>query len=220
MCRFVINSQLSGAELDFVVQSTRVLHTTEGESLYEEGDASEMLYLVHSGTYAAVCRGANGVEWTARSYAALENFGASEMLLDHPVARTCAVRVLSSGVLWGVPRRVVEMKLRLIPPPLRKATAPLVEFCRRHVMLFARLSRERLQQLMRAARTVELPPGATLCQQGDTAREVSSSGVAGTAPCRHPLAPTLDALDSLARHRSTWSEQAASTRRRRARASR
>lgn len=172
VAKCILLSDLNAAELDFVVQATRVVKTNDGEFVYEAGDAPEFFYLVHSGTYEAICTSVNGDEWRAREYGPLENFGACEMLTPQMVPRTHSMRVATGGVLWGIPRRVVEMKLRVVPPPMLHRTASLVDFCDKSVVLFDTVAKEVLLQLMRAAKLVELAPGETLCKQGEAAREV------------------------------------------------
>ena len=94
-----------------------------------------MLYLVGSGTYCVSMqtfrqignsnRAANApaeecaVTRTLRHYGLYDNFGGCELLCnDTQGVRLTSVVTQEPGVVWGIPRRIVEQKLRI--PPLLK----------------------------------------------------------------------------------------------------
>lgn len=165
----------TAAELEFISQSTQVLKYKAGDSIYLEGDPilpGCFFYLVHSGSYAALLKSAGGGEWVAREYGALDNFGACELLTAHGGGRVCTMRALTAGVLWGVPKNVVEQKLRIVSPKIYERNAPLVDFCLANVSLFKGVSRDRMGQLMRGAISIKLAPNERLVEEGDPAREL------------------------------------------------
>jgi CRP-like cAMP-binding protein len=144
-----------------------------GEAVYSQDDTPNMLFLVHSGLYRAQVElsGDRGARH-ARDYRPKENFGACELLC--PIGgRSCTVIVVNGGVLWGVPKRVVDTKLK-IAPPLR--VPGLIDFvCTIKLfgsIAFTRGGRERLTQLCRGVELLELKPDEPVCEQGDAARTI------------------------------------------------
>ena len=116
--RCVLLQHLPPAELNFVSQARREIHTAEGETLYTQGDpiSQGLLYIVASGTYRVTIETAKlGIVGTeartvtrrSRDYGPQENFGACEMLCnDSSGRRTCTVVVHKPGMLWCVVRRI------------------------------------------------------------------------------------------------------------------
>jgi len=150
----------------YVEQAARPINTRIGELLYSQDDFPNMMYLVHSGSYRATIETAGG-QTLARDYGPSDCFGACELLCVVG-GRSCTVSVLEDGIVWGLPRHVVQWKLN-IPPPI---TIPgLLDFCSR-VRLFAKLSRQRLVQLCRGATHLRLKPDALLCEEGQRATEI------------------------------------------------
>lgn len=119
--RCVLLSGLPEAEQKFVLQATRSITTTTGEVIFKQGDpiATGMLYLVSSGVYRVTIEtvpreGGHAVTHRVREYGPQENFGASDfMCADTHGVRTYSVEVVKAGMLWGVPRRIIDMKLRV-----------------------------------------------------------------------------------------------------------
>ena len=106
---------LTAAELDYVSQLTRVIKCSAGQTVFESGEPitpAAYFYLVHSGTYVATLSGGR----LAREYGPLDNFGACELLVPRAGGRECTVTTRTAGVLWGVPKEVVEQKLRAFAP--------------------------------------------------------------------------------------------------------
>lgn len=182
--RCVLLRALTAAEIDFVRQATKVIKVKAGEILYRQGDVPNMLYLVHSGCFEAKVEGTTGSSWTAREYGAFDSFGGCEMLIHEKLTagRCCTITALQPGVLWGVPQRIVDLKLR-VPPPVRAGmdVSGLQSFTRALGMLNA-LSNESLTQLNRCAAQVTLEAGEVLCEAGDPARAIYAihSGVVNT----------------------------------------
>ncbi len=167
----------SHSELHFIHQSSRVLKTHKGETIYAHGDAPSMLYLVHSGLYRVHVPNPSemphtgGMTW-ARDYGPGDNFGACE-LLSHMGGRQSTITVVSPGRLWGLPHHVIDSHLKIPPPARISGLAAFVQ----GVRLFSKIAEdpaatERMAQLLRGARQVKLAEGDKLCAQGDPAREV------------------------------------------------
>ena len=79
--RCVLLRNLPTNELKFVCQGTRVIKTSPGDVLYEQGDVPNMMFLVHSGSYAAtISTPSSGGSWKARDYGPMDSFGACELL--------------------------------------------------------------------------------------------------------------------------------------------
>ncbi len=135
--RCVLLDHLPPAELSFISQARREISTVEGETLYAQGDPihAGLLYIVASGVYRVTIETAKlgaaearTVTRRTRDYGPQENFGACEMLCnDTSGRRTCTVVVHKAGLLWGIPRRLIDLKLRVPPPPI---IPDLVPFCR------------------------------------------------------------------------------------------
>ena len=157
-----------------------------------------MLYLVGSGTYRVSMqtfrqignsnRAANApaeecaVTRTLRHYDLYDNFGGCELLCnDTQGVRLTSVVTQEPGFVWGIPRRIVEQKLRI--PPLLKIPN-LLSFCS-GVKLFSNMSPERLQQLCRGAESADLSPGERVIRAGDSARSLFAV-VAGSVVTSHP----------------------------------
>ena len=165
----------TSAELDYISTTTQVHKFKAGEVVYTEGDPilpGALFYLVHSGTYNALIKSPGGGDWVAREYGPLDNFGACELLTAHATGRVCTIRAVTPGVLWGVPKTIVESKLRIVSPKVYERNASLVDFCLEHVNLFRGVSRDRLGQLMRGAATLQLRRDEAVCNEGDGAREL------------------------------------------------
>lgn len=181
--RCVLLSQLSPGELNFVRQSARLMRTSPGEVIYSQRDSivTGMLYLVASGSYRATVElevrdgsfstsgKAHSVRRRTRDYGPFDNFGGHEVLcLDTNGERMTSVTVREGGLVWGIPRRIIDQKLRIPPPP----TVPdVTAFCR-GVKLFASVTAERMQQLCRGAVQVELSGGEQVLRAGDMARSI------------------------------------------------
>ena len=167
----VLLNSLSAAELAFVLKTARPIDTVEGTTVFDEGDPtiSGMLYLVGWGRYRAVAQTKRGGKRRLRDFGPQDNFGSNELLVnDGTGGRGFSVIVLEPGLIWGIPGRTVHGKLR-IPPPLR--IPGLAAFCAT-IKLFEGLSKERMQQLMRGAEKIELPPGEALCHEGEMAHSI------------------------------------------------
>lgn len=164
--RCVLLDGLPKNELNFVYKSSHAITTREGDVIFSQGDFPSCLYLVHSGLYRASVGGRSGQQRRARDYGEATSFGSCE-LLSHIGGRSCSVIALSGGVLWSIPRRVVETKLK-IPPPLK--IAGLLDFCT-SVKLFETIAsqRERLVQLCRGALALEFGAGDVIVEEGDEA---------------------------------------------------
>lgn len=171
--RCVLLSGLGEAELSFVLQATRSMETTEGQVIIQQGDsiAQGMFYLIASGIYSVrteTVREGHTVTRRLREYGPQENFGASELLCnDTNGLRAYSVVTVKPGMVWAIPKRIVDMKLR-VPP---SAASDLLSFCR-NVKLFNNLSTERLLQLCRGAVETVLQPQDQLVEQGDPARSI------------------------------------------------
>ena len=165
--RCVLLSRLSRPELDFVLSTTRPIRTKEGMHLYEEGDLPLYLYLVAQGRYRATVSRRGGQIATAREYGVSENFGACEML-NRKGMRDSSVTCLEDGLVWAIPQRVVDLKLRVPPTP----SVPGLLDHAMEVKLFRALSLGQLQQVCRCAKLVVVKPGQPLCRQGDPARAI------------------------------------------------
>jgi CRP-like cAMP-binding protein len=166
----VLLDRLSASELSFVLQSARPMQTSVGDVLFKQGDplVSGMMFLVASGTYRALQQ-RHGSMARARDYGPLDNFGSSDLLChDGSGGRTCSVSVLTPGLVWGIPARVVDLKLR-IPPP--HSVSGIVGFAS-SLKLFATLSKERVEQLCRGAVVVKLKEGEVACEEGDAAHSI------------------------------------------------
>ena len=184
VARCVLLRALTAAEIDFVRQATKVIKVKAGEILFRQGDVPNMLYLVHSGLFEAKVGSLSGSTWTAREYGPFDSFGGCEMLIHSKMTsgRCCTITALQPGVLWGIPHRIVDLKLR-VPPPVRPGMdiSGLQAFSRALGMLSA-LSNESLTQLNRCAAQVTLEAGEVLCESGDPARAIYAieSGVIHT----------------------------------------
>ena len=78
--------------------------------------------------------------------------------------RACRVEVRAPGRIWAVPRHAIRDKLK-VPPPLGDGGAGLLDFCGR-VSLFSALSKERLVQLCRGARLLQLEANEPIFREG------------------------------------------------------
>lgn len=165
--RSVLLEKLADAELRFVLQACKTFEGVAGEPLFEPGDPPSYFYIVQTGTYRASVA-YNGDERKVRDYGAGDAIGSFELLYNIP--RACQVICLQAGLLWGVPQRVFEMKLK-IAPPARNPT--LVDFIK-GLHLFSGLARakDKIAQLIRAAQVLEFNPGDVVCRQGDAARHI------------------------------------------------
>ena len=173
--RCVLLAALSPSELRYVLSSARPMHTVAGQYLFQQGDilTGGMMYVAASGNYRATVVHGNQMGGTSvlrtRDYGPQDTFGASDLLCrDTHGERTCSVHVLRAGLVWGIPQRVVDGKLR-IPTPSR--IPRLLSFCRA-VELFAGCSRDRLEQLCRGAQQIVIDAGEIICEEGDLARTV------------------------------------------------
>lgn len=165
--RCVLLNRLTHPELDFVLSATRPVKTKVGQSIYEEGDLPLYFYLVARGRYRATVAQRNGQISTAREYGECENFGSCEMLNRHGT-RTSSCVVLDEGLVWAIPLRVVDIKLRIPPRP----SIPRLLDHAMDVKLFRALSLGQLQQVCRCAKAVNVWPGNVVCRQGDPARAI------------------------------------------------
>ena len=151
-----------------------------------------MMYLVHSGTYRASvdCRGSIT---RARDYGPGDSFGSCELLCTMG-GRSCTVSVLEAGIVWGIPRHVVNWKLK-IPPPL--VVDGILHFCQ-SVRLFSTINKERLKQLCRGARQRKVSEGEVVCTQGDLASElyVLQSGTVATSQTNSDFSLTMHPPES------------------------
>lgn len=130
-------------------------------------DLPTTLFLVVSGRFRAeMSQQAGGAERVLRDYGPCANFGAPE-LLCHVGARRCSVRALEDGCVWGIPRRIVEQKLKIAPP---LADRTLVDFCT-SVALFSSVAanRDQLLQLCRGVARVEFGPHDQVVAEGQAA---------------------------------------------------
>lgn len=127
--------------------------------------------MVDSGVYRVTIEtGQEGrlVTRRTRDYGPQENFGASELLCnDTNGVRKCTVVCIQPGMVWGIPKRIIDQKLR-VPPSL---PPELLEFCH-SVKLFHGISHDRLLQLCRGAIVTELEPGETIAVEGGHARSL------------------------------------------------
>ena len=172
--RCVLLRALAPAEVEFVRQATKVIKVSSGEVVYRHGDAPNMLYLVHSGTFQAKVEADAGNSWVAREYGAFDSFGGCEMLIQErrTLGRCCTITALSNGVLWGIPQRIVELKLRLTPPPRPGMDVNALYHFSRQLPMLSCLTQASLEQLNRCAARVILEPGEVLCEKGDPARAI------------------------------------------------
>lgn len=164
--RCVLFNGLSKAEEKFVLQASKYMEAKEGDVLFAMGDAPSMLYLVHSGSYMATICNTDGSTTNLRVYGPGDNFGACE-LLTQMGGRSCTITTTDAGMVWAVPRRVVDVKLKS-PPPL---PAGLLDFCN-GVALFNALTRDRLAQLCRGAVQVSLKAGEPVFVEDEPARDI------------------------------------------------
>ena len=200
---------LSTAELKFVATNARLATFEPGSAVYEPGSPSDHFYVVRSGRFFESGPHPNGGQRPKRMHAGVgATFGSHELLFGLPRKTTVSVvadaeldaaDALSSGnagsataaVCWAVPKRVFEAKIRVAPPP-DKALLGFLQT----LPLFAKLGREELMQLMRAARPHRLDAGATVCSQGEPAHslfvlregevEARQAGKAEAFPMRAP----------------------------------
>ena len=169
--RCVLLRNLPTNELKFVCQGTRVIKTSPGDVLYEQGDVPNMMFLVHSGSYAAtISTPSSGGSWKARDYGPMDSFGACELLSPDLLARgrACTIRVTTGGIVWGIPKRIVDLKLRA--PPLN-AVPGLLQFAKK-LDLFKPLSENMIIQLCRSAHLKDVNKEDYICKQGDPARSI------------------------------------------------
>ena len=165
-------STFAHRELEFVLKTAKPIHTVEGEDVFKQGDlvVSGMLYVVGWGRYRAVVRGQNGKQRRLRDFGPEDNFGAADLLCnDGKGDRAYSVEVIQPGLLWGIPSRIVQSKLRI--PPAFALGAEVASFLGT-VGLFKTLSKDRMAQLMRAAELVHLAPGEPVCKEGDKAQDL------------------------------------------------
>ena len=148
------------------------VRTTEGDLLFKQGDVltGGCMYVVASGRYrATVQHGGRGGASRTRDYGPQDSFGASDLLChDTGGERSCSVAVLRGGLVWAIPQRVIDLKLRIAPP---SPISGLLEFCA-SCKLFATLSPERLAQLGRGAVERRVPAHGLVCEQRDAARAI------------------------------------------------
>ena len=134
-------------QLKYVLSAAKPVRTTEGASLFKQRDVltGGCMYVVASGRYrATVQHGGRGGASRTREYGPQDSFGASDLLChDTGGERSCSVAVLRGGLVWAIPQRVVDLKLRIAPP---SPISGLLDFCA-SCKLFATLSPERLVQL-------------------------------------------------------------------------
>ena len=180
---------MAASEVKYVKDTARLIRTTVGMVLFEQGDTPSMLYLVHSGLYratvssdglrtstlAASSFGRSSAFGTnsdgnrpARDFGPLDNFGACE-LLSTMGDRTHTVTCLEAGWVWGIPQRLVASKLK-IPPP-KASNVGLIDLFQ-DCKLFKGISRERLIQLSRGAEVVEYKPHEQVFEEGSQAEEI------------------------------------------------
>ena len=160
----VLFNGVSAAETKFVQKAAKLLETAVGAKLFSEGDAPSNLYLVHSGAYAAEVASADGGVQKLREYGEGDCFGACE-LLTQMGGRSCTITTIGAGLVWAIPQRVVNVKLKS-PPTL---PAGVFEFAK-SVALFASLPKDRLQQLCRGAEQLTIKSGETVFCEDEPAR--------------------------------------------------
>lgn len=174
--RCVLLNGLGAAELKFVLKSAKPIRTRTGDTIVQQGAAltGSYMYLIASGRYRAVAQRAGSEPSQLRTYGPRDNFGSAELLChDTAGERVCSVMTISDGLIWGIPQRVVDDKLRIPPPPSEGAMpdADILAFCN-VVELFRILSNERLTQLCRCATLLEVNPGDVICNQTEQARTI------------------------------------------------
>ena len=172
--RCILMQPLAPAEIEFVCGATKVIKVQKNDVIFNQGDVPTMMYLVHSGRFEASCNLPGGGSWKAREYDAFDSFGACEMLDAQMLSqgRSCNVVALTNGVVWGIPRRLVELKMRVPPPARPGMDVTALQNFTRHLKMFNSLSDERLAQLNRCAVQMELEANECICYEGDLARDI------------------------------------------------
>ena len=172
--RCVLLRALCPSEIEFVCQATKVVKIKAGETLYKQGDLPNFLYLVHSGRFDAVVTTKGGGSWKAREYGPCDSFGGCELLSHDMIAhgRVCTITAITNGVLWGIPQRLVELKLRVPPPPRAGMDLAALSKFTRHLKMLSGLTDEQLVQFNRCAVQIELDENEAVCKEGDLARDV------------------------------------------------
>jgi CRP-like cAMP-binding protein len=170
--RCTLLSGLHPPELAYVLKAARPRDIKEGETVYSQGDpiTGGFMFVIASGRLRAlVQRLPTAVPHRARDFGPQDSFGSPELLChDGAGVRTCTIVALTDSVVWGIPQRVVDTKLR-IPPPLK--ISGLLAFCE-GLKVFEGLSHERLQQVCRGAEQRKLAPAAVVFEKGDRANHI------------------------------------------------
>ena len=158
-------NHLDKPSMKFVHTNSRLHNYRGGAKIYEAGSTPEHFYVVQSGSFReSEKHSTGGSERARRLHEEGCTFGSHELIF--PKARITTVAAAEGGgVVWSIPKRVFESKLRVAPSPSKA----LLKFMRR-CPLFFNLRNEELLQLARAAKELKLREGVTVCNRGDSAR--------------------------------------------------
>ncbi len=156
-------SALTEPALTRLINKTVLLELHEDETLFEQGDAGDALYVVVEGAVAAIADGTR--------FAVLEEndfFGEIALLTDQP--RNATIKALVETKLLVVHRAVINSLIQQEPSTLRA----VLQFLRNRLIerliktnrLFKQLPREERQRLAALFSFLEIPKGSTIIEQG------------------------------------------------------
>lgn len=155
-------SALTEPALTKLINKTVLLELREDETLFEQGDAGDALYVVVEGAVAAIADGTR--------FAVLEEndfFGEIALVTDQP--RNATIKALVDTKLLVIHRAVINSLIAQEPSTLRV----VLQFLRNRLIqrlvktnrLFKTLPHEERQQLAARFSFIEIPKGATIIEQ-------------------------------------------------------
>ena len=155
---------LKTAELKFVAASARLITFEPSAVVYEVEQGADNCYVVRSGKFLENELHPKGGHRLKRIHEGTgTTFGSHEMIVIS-LRKTMVMTGEDGGSAWCIPKRVFDAKIKVSPPPAKE----LQEFMQ-SIPLLSKLNKGELQQLARAAKTVPLEAGKTLCTKGDKA---------------------------------------------------
>ncbi|MCP3985027.1 MAG: cyclic nucleotide-binding domain-containing protein [bacterium] len=166
--RVPLFSSLNAGSLRLLIDGTERTELREGETLFEEGDLGDALYIVAEGAVVPIARGENG---QPKRMAVLEEgafFGETALLADQP--RNASIEALVDTQLLAIDRRILNELLERDPEVL----STLLGFFRDRLMerlaltsaFLGPLDTEARRELLASFRFLEVEEGGRLIAQG------------------------------------------------------